>query len=135
MTKEDFVIKTVGIPWENRASSFESCDCFGLVKLYYKHVLGYTISEVKGYEQGGDFQRVVDDNIDLQWSEVDNYQDGAMAIFYTHGEPKHIALCIGGAKFLHSHGSINRAGKVEVVKMRALKKLYNDVTYHRLQAF
>jgi len=135
MTKDEFINKVIGIPWVNRQSNFDGCDCFGIVKLYYKHVMGWDISEVKGYEQNEPFTDVLESNIEMQWSEIDNYEDGAMAVFYVHGEPKHIALCIGGAKFLHSHGHINNAGKVELVKMRALKRLYNEVTYHKLQAF
>lgn len=135
MTKDEFINKIVGAPWVNRKSDFDGCDCFGLVKLYYYHVLGFKISEVKGYKQNEPFTNVFESNIELQWTEIDNYEDGAMAVFYMHGEPKHVALCVGDNKYLHSQGDINRPAKAELVKTRALKRLYNDVTYHKLQAF
>lgn len=34
----DFISKVIGVPWANRACSFEKVDCWGLCVLYYRHV-------------------------------------------------------------------------------------------------
>jgi hypothetical protein len=40
MTQSDFIGLVNGKPWANRACSFDEMDCWGLVVLYYRHVLG-----------------------------------------------------------------------------------------------
>ncbi|QKF72792.1 hypothetical protein AFAEC_0601 [Aliarcobacter faecis] len=37
--------KFIGIPFVSRGRSFKGCDCYGLVKLYYKEVLNIEIPE------------------------------------------------------------------------------------------
>lgn len=51
----DFVRRVIGVPWANRACSFEKVDCWGLVVLYYRHVLGIELHQTPDYEAGADF--------------------------------------------------------------------------------
>ena len=55
MSKDDFLSRVTGIPWRNRACSFKAADCWGLVVLYYRHVLGIEIHQTADYESGSDF--------------------------------------------------------------------------------
>jgi hypothetical protein len=55
MTQSDFIGLVNGKPWANRACSFEQMDCWGLVVLYYRHVLGLELHHIAGYESGADF--------------------------------------------------------------------------------
>ncbi|MBM7346227.1 hypothetical protein JOE09_005293, partial [Pantoea coffeiphila] len=38
LTGSDFARAMIGVPWANRACSWQACDCWGLVVLYYRHV-------------------------------------------------------------------------------------------------
>ncbi|RLJ10259.1 hypothetical protein CKF66_27855, partial [Klebsiella pneumoniae] len=49
MTQSDFIGLVNGKPWANRACSFEQMDCWGLVVLYYRHVLGLELHHIAGY--------------------------------------------------------------------------------------
>lgn len=136
MTKDEFIQKVLHKTWENRASSFDSMDCFGLVNLYYQYVLGFTIQKIQGYEQGADFKLLLNQNIDKQWRQCGRYENDAMAVFYNAArEPEHIGLCIGGRKVLHARGNVDSVGKVEIHNIAALEKLYNKITYHKLVDF
>lgn len=55
MTQSDFIGLVNGKPWANRACSFEQMDCWGLVVLYYRHVLGLELHHITGYESGAEF--------------------------------------------------------------------------------
>lgn len=55
MLKDDFISRVEGIPWSNRACTFDAADCWGLVVLYYRHVLGIEIHQTVDYESGRDF--------------------------------------------------------------------------------
>lgn len=51
----DFIRKMIGVPWANRACSFDRVDCWGLCVLYYRHVLGIELHQTPDYEAGEDF--------------------------------------------------------------------------------
>lgn len=55
MHKPDFIHAMEGKPWRDRACSFDAADCWGLVVLYYRHVLGIEIHQTPDYEAGSDF--------------------------------------------------------------------------------
>jgi len=45
----------IGVPWSNRACTFDKVDCWGLCVLYYRHVLGTELHQTPDYEAGADF--------------------------------------------------------------------------------
>ena len=55
MTRNEFINKMIGKPWKNRACTLEACDCWGLVVLYFRYVLGTEIHHDAGYESYHDF--------------------------------------------------------------------------------
>ena len=40
MTKTEFIDRWIGTPWKDRAIGPNSIDCWGLVYVYYRDVLG-----------------------------------------------------------------------------------------------
>ena len=50
MTVNEFIKKSIGARWIDRASTFDQMDCWGLVILYYRHVLGIELTPITGYE-------------------------------------------------------------------------------------
>ena len=57
MHQPDFIHAMEGKPWRDRACSFDAADCWGLVVLYYRHVLGIEIHQTPDY---GSWQRLPD---------------------------------------------------------------------------
>lgn len=133
MMHAEFIRKILHKPWVNRQSSFDSCDCFGLVILYYKEVLNITIPEVKGFTDNADFSDCYSLGIE-QWKELTSPQEtGLMFTAYKRGAPEHVGLCIGGGKVLHSRGDHNRGGKVQIHSISAIEAIFGKITYHRFK--
>lgn len=47
----------------NRACSFDAADCWGLVVMYYRHVLGIEVHQTADYESGRDFMTCYDADV------------------------------------------------------------------------
>ena len=121
----------LGKPWVNRASSFGSVDCFGLVMLYYRHVMGIDLPAVDGFKENNNFLDCYKSGID-QWQEVNApTENGLMFTCYRGGTPMHVGLCIGKGFALHARGNVNQPGKVEIHSIRAIAHLYGKITYHK----
>lgn len=132
MNQQEFIDRVIGLPWVDRASSFESVDCWGLVLLYYKHVLGIELPEITGYEQGEcDTSQGWQSGVH-QWQQVDKAAgSGLVFTCYKGNKPSHVGITISPTKVLHSRGWVNNPGKVEIHSIRAIERLYGKLTYHK----
>lgn len=126
MTRQDFIESMVGIPWVNRASSFNECDCWGLVVLYYSHVLGIKLPEIAGF---ADSSKSIADGFFEQvetgaWSKSDS---GVvfMSFIKLNGvrTPVHCGVKIGGM-VLHAQGNEEKGGQVACHRFSAIKRIY-----------
>ena len=131
MTQTEFINKMIGKPWVDRASSFEECDCWGLVLLYYKEVLNIDLPVVKGFTEKEDFLLCYESGVQ-QWQEVKTpITQGLAFTSYKGDTPTHVGVCIGNGMALHCRGSVNQAGSVEVHSLRAIESIYGKITYHQ----
>jgi len=129
--QQDFIKNIIGKPWVNRASSFDAADCWGLVVLYYKHVLDVNIPTVQGFVENEQFERCYAKNLHL-WQEVKSpVVAGLVFTCYKGGIPLHVGICIGNGKALHSRGTKDNHGKVEIHSLRAIKSIYGKMTFHK----
>lgn len=133
MDKLEFINKMLGVRWVNRASSFEECDCWGLVLLYYKHVLNIELPEVEGYEDGVDTSICWNAETKTgRWEEAEKAQeDGIVFTCYRNGYPNHVGVYIGGGKVLHTTGGFKQDGAVQVNSIRAVESNCGKMTYHK----
>jgi cell wall-associated NlpC family hydrolase len=131
MNQHEFITKIKGKPWVNRASSFDSVDCFGLIILYYKHVMGIDLPTVNGFAEKDNFIDCYNSGV-KNWTQV-NYPDNEGIAFtcYKGEVPTHVGLCIGKGLVLHARGGNSSHGKVEIHKARAIERLYGKMTYHK----
>ena len=132
MIQQRFIDKVIGAPWIDRTSSFESVDCWGLVLLYYKHVLGIELPTITGYDKGEcDTAQGWQSGIH-QWQQLDKpVGHGLLFTCYHDNKPSHVGVTIGPTKVLHARGSANNPGKVEIHSIRAIERLYGKMTYHK----
>jgi len=132
MRQAEFIKKIIGAPWINRSSSFDACDCYGLVELYYRHVLSIELPTIKGYEKGEcdtdqGWQSGIHD-----WKEVDKPSvNGLLFTCYKGNQPTHVGIVISPVKVLHSRGNIGHEGKTEIHSIRAIESIYGKITLHK----
>lgn len=125
MHKTEFLKSVEGIPWRNRACTFDAADCWGLIVLYYRHVLGIELHDVPGYESADDFLTCYQNEI-VFWKKVVAFSDGDMFVAYYGADPVHVGLIIDG-RALHSRGE---SGQVRSDQIRTLQKLFTNVEFY-----
>lgn len=119
MLKAEFLERVVGMPWHNRACTFEAADCWGLVILYYRHVLGIELHHSPDYEAGEDFMTCFEGEV-VYWHRAEHFSDGDIFIAYYGAQPVHVGLIVDG-RALHSRGE---NGCVRSDQIRTIQKLF-----------
>lgn len=125
MSKDDFLSRVTGIPWQNRACSFYAADCWGLVVLYYRHVLGIEIHQTPDYESGRDFLTCYDSDV-VFWHRTDSFMDDGIFVAWVGSNPVHVGLIVDG-RALHSRGE---NGHVRSDAIRTIQKLFTKVEFY-----
>lgn len=99
--------KFIGIPFKNRQSSFDQCDCFGLVRLVYKETQGKIIKQP---QSSAFHSRLIEEEylaeISKNWKEVKDPLNGdVVAMAHDPLLPnvvQHFGIFLGGGKMLHT---------------------------------
>lgn len=126
MTREEFIHRMLDVPWSNRACTFNSCDCWGLVALYYRHVLRTEIHHDAGYESDRDFFTCYQGEVKF-WQRIDYPIDDGVFIGYIGNQPVHIGLVVDG-QALHSRGE---NGGVRLDRLIVLEKKFTRLEFMR----
>ena len=124
MLKSEFADVVTGKPWADRACSFEAMDCWGLVVLFYRHVMGQEIHHAPGYESGVNFVTCFESEV-IYWKESDLVAEGGIFVAYYGARPVHVGLIING-RALHSRGE---NGHVRSDSIRTIQKLFTKVEF------
>lgn len=97
----------IGIPYLNRGSNFQGCDCWGLVWLFNLEILGRLIPRYDGYEDSGD-SLTMKDYIADRWGawEVVQHADlkigDVLAIRLSNKAATHCGVYADRGKMLHT---------------------------------
>lgn len=127
MTQSEFINQVIGRPWADRSCNFDTMDCWGLVILYYRHVMGIELHHVADYEAGSDFVTCHDSEA-THWQPVGVPDSGDIAVFYHGNKPQHIGIIISPGKCLHSRGE---NGCVMIDNVHSMKRIYKTVEYKK----
>lgn len=135
MTEQEFIKRVLHKPWVNRACDFDGMDCWGLVVLYYRHVLGIELPEVSGYSAGEDFECLYNEHIYSDWEDVSHAAEAGLMVTIYHGpEPSHVGILTSDKRVLHCGGSIFAGGRVSIHSIAALEYATGPITFHRFKA-
>ena len=125
MTAIEFVHRAVGIPWVRWGSSWDGADCYGLIVLYCREVLGIELGDVPQTDIASGFAEA------SGWVAC-GPEDGAVGwMAWRDGAPSHCGIVLPGGSMLHSQGIEGHGGSVRVTRLAILRRLYSDITYHR----
>lgn len=125
MNQIEFIGRVNGKPWVNRACCFEQMDCWGLVALYYRHVLGLELHHMPGYEARSDFVTCYEQEV-AAWRQISSPAVGCIAVFYYGNTPEHIGVMIEPTKCLHARRD---SGFVRIDNIMPLERAYSKVEY------
>lgn len=125
MRKRDFIQAMTGKPWSNRACTFDAADCWGLVVLYYRHVLSIEIHQTPDYEAGSDFLTCFEGDREF-WCQSALAVDNGIFVAYYCAVPLHVGLIVDGQAF-HSRGE---TGHVRLDKLRTLEKVFTRLEFY-----
>lgn len=94
----------IGIPYVDRGSSFQGCDCWGLVWLYHVEVMKHLVPRYEGY--GSAEAPEITDYISSrwnQWESVDpaNMEQGDVVALRLGRLPVHCGVYINNGQMLH----------------------------------
>lgn len=123
MQKAEFIERMKNVPWADRACSFDACDCWGLVVLYYRHVLGTELYHLPGYETGADFLTCYRGEVEF-WQSCRQPVENGIFVAYA-GDRAHVGLILDGAA-LHSRGE---GGGVMHTRLRVIESMFSRVEY------
>ena len=100
------IVKYLSIPFGDRGRSFESCDCFGLVQLFYKHEFNIELpSYVEAYENEKDRDAICNEiNKERKlsgWTETHDPEYGNLIVLNILGRPLHLGIMLNNTDFIH----------------------------------
>lgn len=126
MTPQEFAARAVGVPWVRWRSDWSGMDCFGLVVLFHREVLGLELGPVPQTDIGSGFQQA------RGWAEC-GPEPGASAFmaFSGSGAPAHCGVLLSGGMLLHSEGDVDRCGSVRATRLTAMARIYKDIRFYR----
>lgn len=125
ISKADFITKVLGTPWKNRSCTFDAMDCWALVVLYYRHVLGTEIHHTPDYEAGADFVTCFTGDV-VFWRQVDNPVNDGIFVGYKGSQPAHVGLIVN-RQALHSRGE---GGGVRMDTVMIIERAFTEVRYY-----
>lgn len=124
-TQSEFISRAVGIPWVKWQSSWNACDCFGLIVLYFREVLGIELGGVPQMGIAAGFERA------QGWFECSQQDGAACFMAWRNGSPTHCGVIVSGGMVLHSEGSEDHPGSVRLSRLIAVQRVYGDVKFYR----
>lgn len=125
MTPAEFAGRMVGKPWKRWHASWEAADCYGVVVLYFREVLGIDLGDVPHTDIAAGFTQA------KGWHECEPHAGATCFMAWCGGAPTHCGLLLPGGQVLHSEGSEERGGSVRVTRLSAMQRLYGALKFYR----
>lgn len=127
MTSDEFVARAVGLPWRRWRSDWQGADCYGMLLLYWREVLGVDLGGVPQTDIASGFAAAAG------WVECEPC-DGAVAFMaFEAGAPTHCGVLLPGDRLLHAQEGRIRPedGSTRVTRLAAMRRLCPDIRFFR----
>lgn len=128
ITIDEFIRRAVGLPWVRWRSDWQACDCFGLLVLFHREVLGIDLGDVPTTDISDGFR------LATGWLECGQEEGATCWMAWRGGAPTHCGLLLAGRRVLHCEGSIEHMGNVRVSRLTALQRVYGEIRFYRRAA-
>lgn len=127
MTPQQFTARAVGVPWVRWRSDWAAMDCYGLIVLYFREVLGIELGRVPETDIATGFTAA------RGWVECGPEAGATCFMAWRRGAPTHCGVLLSGGTVLHSEGSPELPGSVRMTRMRALERIYGEILCYRYE--
>lgn len=124
MTPAEFVDRAVGLPWVRWRSDWGASDCFGLLVLYHREVLGLELGLVPHTDIETGFSQAAG------WVQCEPSEATAFMAF-KGDSATHCGIMLPSGGVLHSEGSIDQPGSARVSRLRTIERMYGTVKTYR----
>jgi cell wall-associated NlpC family hydrolase len=125
MTPDQFAARAVGMPWVRWRSDWIGADCFGLVVLYYREVLGIELGTVPHTDVAAGFDQ------SSGWVECEPVAGATAWMSWRDGRPQHVGILLDDTRAIHSEGSHEAGGSVRVTRLDVLRRAYGLIRFYR----
>ncbi len=125
MTPEEFTAKAVGLPWVRWRSDWQAVDCYGLVVLYFREVLGVDLGDVPHTDVASGFAE------SAGWGECGPIAGSTAWMSWRDGAPQHVGLLIREDQVLHAEGAHGSGGSVRVTRLDVIRRAYGEIRFYR----
>ena len=125
MSPAEFADRAVGKPWRKWCASWEAMDCFGLIVLYFREVLGIELGEVPQTDIAAGFDQA------QGWEECDPQAGATCFMAWRDGAPTHCGVLLDQRTVIHAEGSEEHPGSVRVSRLAALVRIYGELRFYR----
>lgn len=129
LTQSEFIARAIGIPWVRWRSDWQACDCYGLIVLYFREVLGVELDGRPPHDDGVTLDFPLGWN---GWSECGPEHNAACFVGWQSGAPHHCGVIVaGGGMVLHSDGTDSRPGNVRLTRLSTMQRMYSDIRFYK----
>lgn len=125
LTPHQFATRAVGVVWKKWRSDFQGVDCFGLVVLYFREVLGIDLGEVPRIDIAAGFHAT------QGWHECDPEAGATCFMSWRDGAPTHCGILLSPSEVIHAEGNEDCPGSVRVSKLRAVQQIHGQIKFYR----
>ncbi|MCT9812410.1 NlpC/P60 family protein [Acidovorax sp. Be4] len=124
LTPQQFTSKVVGAPWAPRRADWGAMNCYGLVMLYFRHVLGIELEEMPHSDIVAGFAA------SRGWRECEPCAGVTCFMAWHDSAPAHCGVLLSESELLHADGSEDRPGSVRVSRLRAMQQIYGVIRFY-----
>lgn len=127
MAPEEFISRAVGLPWVRWRSDWSACDCFGLIVLWYREVLGIDLGPVPRTDIESGFAGV------RGWVEADPEPGCTGFMTWRDGAPTHCGVLVERGQLLHAQEGfpVPEHGSVRLTSLSVMRRACPDLRFYR----
>lgn len=131
LTPDEFSARAVGIPWHRWRSDWGAVDCYGLVILYHREVLGIDLGSVPQSDIDTGYAMLSGEWVECSTDDA----DAVVWMAWRDGSPTHCGIMLHGGMCLHSEGHIDAQGRhvgsVRLTPIRTMRRAYGTIRAYR----
>lgn len=128
MTPDAFLSRALalpGLPWARWRSDWQAADCYGLVVLWHREVLGIELGAVPQTDIADGFAAA------SGWQPCEPVPGATAWMAWRGGAPAHCGILAQPGMVLHSEGDVGRPGLARLTRLSVMQRMYSDLRFFR----